>query len=393
MADPKSSQEVGEPESGATPAKKRRRKRRRTGAAARSAGAGANRFAPRPFPKDTLERALKIPAAIKEKNGGNPWPPEDVAGAVNLSRGAPAFYYLTASARDYGLTDGARDSKKIGLAPLGKSLVYPQSEREEAAARLEAFRKVKPFADVLTHYGGNRLPELQYVKNTLKREFELDERYHEEFVELFKANCEFIGIKEGQALGTAGSGDRRKPGIARRSTVDGAVTVAEPDEASSLTCFVIMPFTERDNSRPANFFSEVLTRLITPACVSAGFRVVTADRRGSDVIHSTIVNSLLDADLVVADMTDHNPNVLFELGMRMHADKPIALIQAEGTTRIFDVDNVLRVLSYNPNLWTSTLDADRPKLTEHVKAAWEHRESLETYMKLLRRKDPAVAIG
>jgi hypothetical protein len=314
-----------------------------------------------------------------------------VAGAVSLSRGAPAFYYLTASARDYGLTDGARDSKKIGLAPLGKSLVYPQSEREEAAARLEAFRKVKPFADVLAHYGGNRLPELQYVKNTLKREFDLDERYHEEFVELFKANCEFIGIKEGQALGTAGASERRKPGTTRRSAVDGAVTVAEPDEASSLTCFVIMPFTERDNSRPTNFFSEVLTRLITPACVSAGFRVVTADRRGSDVIHSTIVNSLLDADLVVADMTDHNPNVLFELGMRMHADKPIALIQAEGTTRIFDVDNVLRVLSYNPNLWTSTLDADRPKLTEHVKAAWEHRESLETYMKLLRRKDPAAA--
>ena len=55
--------------------------------------------------------------------------------------------------------------------------------------------------------------------------------------------------------------------------------------------------------------------------------------------------------------------VLFELGMRMHADKPIALIQAEGTARIFDVDNVLRVLPYNPNLWTSTLEADKPNTT------------------------------
>jgi nucleoside 2-deoxyribosyltransferase len=147
-----------------------------------------------------------------------------------------------------------------------------------------------------------------------------------------------------------------------------------------------MPFTERDGSRPDNFFSEVLNRLITPAVVSAGFRAVTADRRGSDVIHSTIVNSLLDADLVVADLTDHNPNVLFELGMRMHADKPIALIQADGTARIFDVDNVLRVLAYNPNLWTSTLEIDRPKLTEHVKAAWDNRQSDETYFRLLRRK-------
>ena len=68
-------------------------------------------------------------------------------------------------------------------------MVYPQSEREEAAARLETFRKVKPLADVLAHYGGN----------------------HEEFVELFKANCEFIGIKEGQALGTASSGSDENP--------------------------------------------------------------------------------------------------------------------------------------------------------------------------------------
>jgi hypothetical protein len=146
---------------------------------------------------------------------------------------------------------------------------------------------------------------------------------------------------------------------------------------------------ERDSRRPANFFSEVLNRLLTPALVSAGFRVVTTDRRGSDVIHSTIVNPLLDADLVIADLTDHNPNVLFELGLRMHADKPIALIQAEGTARIFDVDNVLRVLTYNPNLWTSTVETDRPRLTEHVKAAWEDRESADTYMKLLRRKAPS----
>jgi hypothetical protein len=75
--------------------------------------------------------------------------------------------------------------------------------------------------------------------------------------------------------------------------------------------------------------------------------------------------------------------------MRMHADRPIALIQAEGTPRIFDVDNVLRVLSYNPNLWTSTLDADRPRLTDHVKGAWEQRDSLDTYLKLLRRREPA----
>ena len=89
---------------------------------------------------------------------------------------------------------------------------------------------------------------------------------------------------------------------------------------------------------------------------------------------------------MIADLSDHNPNVLFELGVRMAHDKPIALIRAEGTAAIFDVDNMLRVLDYNPNLWKSTLEIDLPKLTTHIQAVWESRESTNTYMKILRGK-------
>jgi hypothetical protein len=72
-----------------------------------------------------------------------------------------------------------------------------------------------------------------------------------------------------------------------------------------------MPFVERHESHPPGFFAEVLQQLLTPAATAAGFEVKTAIRQGSDVIQSTIVNDLLDADLVLADLTEHNPNVLF----------------------------------------------------------------------------------
>jgi hypothetical protein len=36
----------------------------------------------RPYPNKTLEEALKIPIAIREKNNGNPWATEDVAQAA-----------------------------------------------------------------------------------------------------------------------------------------------------------------------------------------------------------------------------------------------------------------------------------------------------------------------
>lgn len=365
--------------------RRRRRARRRPVEGEGKRGPRPGGLAPRPFPREPLDRALKIASAIKENNGGNPWPPADIATALDSSTKSATFFYLAAAARDYGLTDGGRDAKKIGLTELGKAIVFPTSQKEEEAARLRAFRNVKAFSDVLTYFGGNRLPELKYLKNTLKREFGIEDQHHEDFVRLFKSNCEFLGLREGQPLSEGRANDRRSPDSAPIDHA-GTITVAEPDQEAGLTCFVIMPFTEKGTDRPDNFFNEVLKRLITPSGIDAGFKVVTADRRGSDVIHSTIVNSLLDADLVVADLTGHNPNVLFELGMRMHADKPVALIQAEGTPRIFDVDNVLRVHAYHPNLWSSTLEKDRPLLSEHIKAAWQNRDSLETYMKLLRRR-------
>jgi hypothetical protein len=92
----------------------------------------------------------------------------------------------------------------------------------------------------------------------------------------------------------------------------------------------------------------------------------------------------LDADLVLADLTEHNPNVLFELGVRMASERPIALIRAKGTGAIFDVDNMLRVEDYDPNLWTTTVEKDIPLLTTHLLEAWESRSTGRNFMSILR---------
>lgn len=160
------------------------------------------------------------------------------------------------------------------------------------------------------------------------------------------------------------------------------VTLAESG-ASSLTAFVIMPFVERHPEHPPGFFAEVLRSLITPAAKKQ-FTVRTANRAGSDLIQSTIMNDLINADLVIADLTEHNPNVLFELGVRMAENKPVVLIKAEGTAPLFDVDNMLRVFTYSPNLWQTTIEKDLPTLREFIQGAWENRGSDKTYMKILR---------
>ncbi|MDX6650504.1 MAG: hypothetical protein QOJ97_2455 [Solirubrobacteraceae bacterium] len=334
------------------------------------------------FPRRTLEQALRVPTALRDKNGGQPWPPDQVAAALGVGKSTTNFFYITAASRDYGLTAGTREAAEISLTDLGRRAVFPQSDAEERTAKLEGFLRVDVFRKVLEHFGGNKLPERKFLDNTLTQTYGVEPSTIDEFIDIFSKNCRYLGI-----------GAEFRPGPAATSSTGpapavfdggGTVTVDAPEGAEDApVCFVIMPFTEREDEHQTGFFEEVLKQIFTPAARDAGFKVTTALRPGSDLIHSTIVNDLLAADLVLADLTEHNPNVLFELGMRMHADKPVALVRAIGTGPIFDVDNLLRVEEYNPNVWPSSVERDVPKLSAHIGGTWENRETGTTFMGLL----------
>ncbi len=332
-----------------------------------------SRKSTRPYPSEALERAIEVAQKIKI-NGGNPWPPSEIANALGLSPKTNSFYYLTAASRDFGLTIGTRDTETISLTDLGRAIVYAPSPESEREKKIEAFNKIEIFNKVLNHYHSSSLPEMKYLGNTLESTFGLPPEHHEEFSRLFQENCRYLDISAGE------------PSANNSSRAPSTVIVGEPSKKSGFKAFVIMPFNEdKTPHRPKGFFTEVLNSLITPAAVEAKFNVGTANRQGSDVIQSTIINELLDADLVIADLTDHNPNVMVELGLRLAENKPVALIKATGTGPVFDVDNMLRVFEYDPNLWRTTVEANLSELTKHITATWENRGSDQTYIKILRK--------
>jgi len=332
-----------------------------------------------PFPRATLEKALTIAYAIKEHNGGNPWEPEEIRKAIGAGTGGNAFFYLTAASRDYGLTEGTNKADKIQLTDLGRDLVYAPDPETERGLKTRAFLNIDVFKRVLEYYKGSNLPEMKYLGNALQKEFGLDNETHEEFSRTFRENCQYLGITSG--LPAQEDKTDSKEGAPQPPNT---ITLAEAGSASALKAFVIMPFLERDAKHPLGFFSEVLRSLITPAAKASGFTVRTANRQGSDLIQSTIINDLIEADLVIADLTEHNPNVMFELGVRMAEDKPVVLIKAQGTGPLFDVDNMLRVFEYSPNLWQTTIEKDYPNLRDFIKGAWDNRASEKSYMKILR---------
>jgi hypothetical protein len=196
----------------------------------------------RPYPRETLERALMVPRALKENNGGNPWPPADVATSIGLSHTNSDFFYLAASSRDFGLTDGGRDSKLISLTEAGRDVVYAPGKVEERAALIKALLKVEIFRKVLDYYKGANLPEMQYLGNTLVREFGLDETLHEEFSRLFRENCTFLNIGSGFTSEDPLRDSQLAPKKLRENTA--TVVLAEPASNTGLKCFAIMPFTD-----------------------------------------------------------------------------------------------------------------------------------------------------
>lgn len=336
----------------------------------------------RPYPRVSLEKALGVVSAIKGKNGGNPLAPKLVAESCGVASTSSDFVYLLSAASRFGLTTGTIRSDGIALTDFGRQIAYCGSEVEEERLKKQAFLTVDVFKRVLEHYRGSQLPEMKYLGNTLTNQFGLVEPLHDEFSRLFRENTAYLKLtayddtQVDEAPEELGS-------TAKEPTA--SLVIGQPKKKTGQVCFVIMPFSERSGKFSKGFFLEVLNSLIIPAATEAGFEVRTANRQGTEIIHSTIVNEVLGADLAICDLTEHNPNVLFELGMRLAHEKPVALIHAEGTDRVFDVDNVLRVLPYSPNLWRTTLEKDIPALKEHVAATWTNRTNSETYIGVLRK--------
>ena len=112
------------------------------------------------------------------------------------------------------------------------------------------------------------------------------------------------------------------------------------------TCFVVSPIGETDSEIRSNA-DKLFKYIISPVCESCGFEPVRVDQiNDSDSITQTIIDKLLSSELVIADISGHNPNVFFEMGYRKCTDKPIIHLKKKGETIPFDV-NTVRTCEYD----------------------------------------------
>ena len=151
---------------------------------------------------------------------------------------------------------------------------------------------------------------------------------------------------------------------------------------SSKKCFVIAPIGAAE-SDIRKYSDKVLRFLIRHSMEPLGYEVVRADEISEPgAITFQIIRELVKADLVVADLTSTNPNVMYELAIRHAVRKPTILMMQAGERLPFDI-NTERTIFFDISD-IENIEAARNELAEQARAIERNRFEVETPFSLVQ---------
>jgi len=322
--------------------------------AARSKRTGTTQTAK--FPRHSLEKALRIPKALYEQNGGKAATRAEAvkfAGASGLN--GPWNVELSSSQK-YGLLEPA-EAGKVALSERGRRAIAPQSETDRLAALREAILAAPDVADVYNYYRGEQLPDSGFFVNALIDRFKIPADKVGEFQQIFDES-----IRTAELLDESGPRPRlidvgREEGAATPKPTGGAkVTVP-----AGTTCFVMQPF-----AAPLGSYYETIFK---PAITQAGLEPLRADAEifATGKIIDQIWRGIHGAKVLVAELTSKNPNVFYELGLAHALSKPVVLVSSNEGDVPFDLRHI-RVIIYDQTdpFWGQKLI---DKIADNIKSA------------------------
>ncbi|WP_368865370.1 TIR domain-containing protein [Stenotrophomonas maltophilia] len=119
------------------------------------------------MPSLTLEQALRIPRALWDDFAGRSAAPHDVAFAVNMTPTSGSWRTLTGASIAYGLTEGGYGADSIKLTALGRRIVAPEEDGDDARARAEAVLKPRIMREFFQKYDRAKFPQDGIAANVL----------------------------------------------------------------------------------------------------------------------------------------------------------------------------------------------------------------------------------
>lgn len=314
--------------------------------------AGTTEVSPRregaDFPKHTLQDALQVSQILENKNSGNPLPPTDVAIGLSKSPGSSDFRILLSSSIKYGLTSGSYNQSRVSLQELGRDIAEPKSAEGRSRALAEAALKPDLFRKVYEAYKGKKLPDSQFFRNALLRDFGVPSGQAERFAGIFFANVHYVGLVKEATTGKWLSAEvdatlaPASPVSAKgETTVAGEVAVPEVPEVGVPAKPLSLPLGEPGAPKDLRLKKVFVTHGKNKAFIDpikkllafGEFQAVVADEKESvsQPVPDKVMNDMRgcgaaiihvedELRLMDKDTNEHivlNPNVLIEIGAAM----------------------------------------------------------------------------
>jgi hypothetical protein len=154
------------------------------------------------------------------------------------------------------------------------------------------------------------------------------------------------------------------------------------NDKNTPVCGIVMPISSIDGLAESHW-AEVLS-ILGDAVTAAGFSanlVSNADDVG--IIHKRIIQNLYDNPIVVCDVSGRNPNVMFELGLRLAFDKPTIVVKDDRTSYSFDTA-AIEHLEYPRDLRFTKIVEFKNTLTAKIRATYERAQSDPNYTTFLK---------
>jgi len=336
-----------------------------------------------PFPRATIEAALALAEAIQVHGAGQRIRRLTLFEKMGKSPESSTSRMMITNSSRYGLTTGSNQAEFIELTEPGQRATSPDlPASERVQARFETgIKGVAPFNALYEAYKGKRLPSPEVMRDALE-EAGVAEPHRKECVDLFLENAKYLGL-----LRTIAGAQRLVPLEQALENLPEGAAAPLPDKPGfrlptpvkaerarrsyKNVCFVIAPIGD-EGSEPRKHSDMVLESLIERALEDQDMEVIRADKIGDPgMISGQVIEHLLNAKLVIADLSFHNPNVFYELAIRHMIGLPTVHLIRRADVVPFDLKDfrTIHIDTADKYELVAKLDTYRAEIANHVRMA------------------------
>jgi len=144
------------------------------------------------------------------------------------------------------------------------------------------------------------------------------------------------------------------------------------------TCFIISSIGKEGTPERENA-DEKLNHLFIPVLNDLGYSCIRADQEESaGSISRAIVERVINSEMAIADISDQNPNVFYEIAIRNAVLKPLIIIRSSGQKPPFDIQDTraIAVDMSKPNIWRPAMDILKKQIESAEKDPKKASESI-----------------